>query len=290
MLTGIDAKIRYACIRVVTLACRAHGGTVSSRKGDTMPKRLSRRDVTRAVPILMMGSALGGVARFLAACSSDSSSSLKSPGSTEPERATPTDGDEYVPGQTPPVDTGEQPPTVPNPVWEARARQLEDDQKRIYGNVFTNNSATNGVMAGKERSHVPSAVAAAEGNLKRVTVTVQHVMGANGLDAGAYDGGDAGKDGGDAAADAGADARADADASVDAGASDAAKPPVHYITTVYLRAEVNGQDTVVGLWEFQSTDPAPPSVKFTLPAGVTTVTAFEWCTLHGLWKSDPIPA
>lgn len=253
-----------------------------------MPKRLSRRDVTRAVPILMMGSALGGIGRFLAACSSDSGSSLRNPGSTEPQRVPPNDDDEYLPGQTPPVDTGEKPPTVPNPVWEARARQLEDDQKRVYGNVFTNNSATNGPMAGKERSHVPSAVVATEGNSKRVTVTVQHVMGANGLDAGSYDAGDAARDADAALVDAAMDARADADAAVDAGAADAAKPPTHYITTIYLRADVGGKDTVVGLWEFQSTDPAPPSVKFTLPAGVTSVTAYEWCTLHGLWKSDPL--
>jgi desulfoferrodoxin (superoxide reductase-like protein) len=45
---------------------------------------------------------------------------------------------------------------------------------------------------------------------------------------------------------------------------------------------------VVGLWEFASTDPAPPSVTFTLPAGVSSVVAYEWCTLHGLWKAAPI--
>jgi hypothetical protein len=255
-----------------------------------MAKRLSRREITRAIPVLMMGAALGGMGRVLAACTSDSSGSLKS-NNTNPTRnnTPPTDDDEFVPGESTPVDTGDQPPEVPQQVWEARAKQLEDDQARIYGNVFTNNSATNGVMAGKERSHVPSATIVTEGVLKRATVAVQHVMGTNGLDAGPYDAAadaaDAARppDAGDAG-DAGMDAAADAAPAVDAG-----KPPVHYITTIYLRAEVGGKDTVVGLWEFQSSDAAPPSVKFTLPMGVTSVTAYEWCTLHGLWKSDPIP-
>jgi len=259
-----------------------------------MTKRLSRREVTRAIPILMMGAAFGGMARALAACTSDSSGNLKN-APTSPERSVPpTDDDEYVPGTSPPVNAGDTPPEVPNQVWEARARQLEDDQARIYGNVFTSNAATNGVMAGKERSHVPTATIATEGTLKKATVVVQHVMGANQLDAGPYDAAadaDAGKDAGpDTGADAGdgGDAGDAGDAGVDAGAPDAAKAPTHYITTIYLRADVGGKDTVVGLWEFQSTDAAPPSVKMTLPAGVTSITAYEWCTLHGLWKSDPI--
>jgi hypothetical protein len=241
----------------------------------------------------MMGAAFGGMARALAACTSDSSGNLKN-APTAPERSVPpTDDDEYVPGTSPPVNTGDTPPEVPNPQWEARARQLEDDQTRIYGNPFTSNAATNGVMAGKERSHVPSAMISTEGTLKKATVTVQHVMGANQLDAGYVDaaadtgtdsGPDTGTDAGDAG-DAGDAAKPDAG---DAAAPDAAKAPVHYITTIYLRAEVGGKDTVVGLWEFQSTDAAPPSVKMTLPAGVTSITAYEWCTLHGLWKSDPI--
>jgi desulfoferrodoxin (superoxide reductase-like protein) len=253
-----------------------------------MAKRLSRREITRAIPVLMMGTALGGMSRFLAACTSDSGGSLKNNG-TAPARnnVPPTDDDEFVEGGSTPVETGDQPPEVPNQVWEARVRQLEDDQTRIYGNVFTNNSATNGVMAGKERSHVPSAEIKTEGTLKRAVVLVNHVMGANGLDAGPYDAAaDAPKEAEAGPVDAGdaGDATADAAPAVDAG-----KPPVHYITTIYIRADVGGKDTVVGLWEFQSTDAAPPSVKFTLPGGVTSITAYEWCTLHGLWKSDPIP-
>jgi desulfoferrodoxin (superoxide reductase-like protein) len=258
-----------------------------------MAKRLSRREITRAIPVLVIGTAFGGLGRVLAACTSESSGSLRNANPNPPRNTPPTDDDEFVPGEGTPVDTGDQPPNVPVQVWEARAKQLEDDQARIYGNVFTNDSATNGVMAGKERSHVPSATIVTEGTLKRATVIVQHVMGANGLDAGPYDAAadapmeaeagpaDAG-DGGDAG-------DASVDASADAAPVDAGKPPTHYITTIYLRAEVGGKDTVVGLWEFQSTDAAPPSVKFTLPGGVTSITAYEWCTLHGLWKSDPIP-
>jgi hypothetical protein len=60
------------------------------------------------------------------------------------------------------------------------------------------------------------------------------------------------------------------------------------ITTIYLRALVNGVDTVVALWEFASTDAAPPTVRFALPPGVTSVTAYEWCTIHGLWRSSAL--
>jgi len=42
------------------------------------------------------------------------------------------------------------------------------------------------------------------------------------------------------------------------------------------------------LIEFASTDPAPPQVTFRLPEGATTVTAYEFCNLHGLWSSEPI--
>jgi superoxide reductase len=260
-----------------------------------MAKRVSRREIARAIPVLAMGAALGGMSRILAACTSEDGGSLRNPTTNPPRNVPPTDDDEFVPGESTPVDTGDQPPEVPNQVWEARAKQLEDDQARIYGNVFSSNSATNGVMAGKERSHVPAATIVTEGVLKRATIVVQHVMGANGLDAGAYDAAaDAPKEAeagpADAAGEAGEAGEGGADAAVDAGPPvDAGRPPAHYITTIYLRAEVGGKDTVVGLWEFQSTDAAPPSVIFTLPMGVTSITAYEWCTLHGLWKSDPIP-
>ena len=257
-----------------------------------MAKRLSRREITRAIPVLVMGAGLGGLGRVLAACTSDSGGSLRQPNTNPPRSTTPTDDDEFVPGESTPVETGLQPPEVPNQSWEARAKQLEDDQARIYGAVFTKEAA--GVMTGKERSHVPQPTLTTEGTLKRVKVIVEHVMGANGLDAGPYDAAaDAPREAEAGPADAGGDAGDAGDAAPDAAdaapAVDAGKPPAHYITTVYLRAEVGGKDTVVGLWEFQSTDAAPPTVNFTLPLGVTSFTAYEWCTLHGLWKSDVIP-
>ena len=69
-------------------------------------------------------------------------------------------------------------------------------------------------------------------------------------DAGAPDGGDAGR--------------------TDGGLPKAGPAMVHFITTIFLRAVVNGTESVVGLWEFKATDPAPPTVQFTLPC-VTSV-------------------
>jgi hypothetical protein len=271
--------------------------------GSAMSKSLGRRT---ALQTLLVGTSALAFARFLDACSDASTSDRGGPGGANeqpPAAPPPNDGDEFVPGKGDPVDTGDTPPVVPNAQWEARAKQLEDQQQQTYGTgAFTQTAP--GPFAGKERSHVPTATTGMVGKYKQITVLVSHVMGANGLDGGAYDGGDAGdggkdggdagKDGGDAgdagkldAGDAGDAGKLDAgdggklDASVDAG-------EVHYITTIYIRGVYNGKDTVVGLWEFVSTDPAPPSVKFTIPDGVGQVTAWEHCTLHGLWKTDPI--
>ena len=264
-----------------------------------MSKTLGRRS---AVQTLLLGTSALAFGRLLDACSDASTSDrLGAPAGNNNPTPPPNDGDEYVPGKGDPVDTGDTPPVLPNSQWEARARQLEDQQKQQYGSESFTQQAP-GIFAGKERSHVPTTTLGktANGKYTQVIVLVNHVMGANGLDAGAYDAStdasDGGKDGGDGgkadAGDAGGDAgKADAgdagkpDASAEGGA-DAGE--VHYITTIYLRASVGGKDTVVGLWEFVSTDPAPPSVKFTMPEGVTQVVAYEHCTLHGLWKTDPI--
>ncbi len=251
-----------------------------------MSTRLNRRDVVRAFPIVLMGSALGGLGRFLAGCSEeDPGGPIRGSGTTPYAPVPPTDQDEYVaPNGAPPTNAGDAPPTLPVQTWEARARQLEEEQARLYGPVFTR--AAPGSMAGKENSHEPQVTKLEEGGYKKVVILVAHVMGKNGLDAGAYD---AGADSGvrDASADADA-ARSDAGMDAAPPAVDAGSLPVHYITTMYLRAMVGGKDTVVGLWEFASTDPAPPSVKFTLPPGITEVVAYEWCTLHGLWKANPL--
>lgn len=241
-----------------------------------------------AFQALIVGLGAASVGRLILACTA--SNTDLPPRENLPSTKNPTDGDEYVPGQSAPVDTGDEAPKVPKQEWESRVKQLEAEQTRQFGAaIFT--AAAPGRWVGKERSHVPQATVMDENGKKKVVVVVQHVMGTNALDSGTP--ADAGQDAAMDASmsmDAGLDAGdASLDSGVDSGNPDATPPPIHYITTIYLRADVNGTDTVVGLWEFASTDAAPPTVKFTLPAGVTAVTAFEWCTLHGLWASTPLP-
>jgi hypothetical protein len=206
-----------------------------------------------------------------------------------------TDQDEHVPGETPPVVVDE-PLKLPQQTWEARVKQLEAEQSRVYGRD-TFSRADPGIWKTKENSHEPrpTLVDGGDGGKKTVKVVVEHVMGANKPDAGPAP---APVDAGPARMDAGREGGAvDAAAASDGGASDAATPvadaggpppPVHFITTIYARAIVDGVDTVIGLHEFASTDAAPPTIEFTVPPGVTSVVAYEWCTLHGLWKSTPL--
>lgn len=243
------------------------------------PQTVSRRDVVRAIPLLALLSAVAGLGAATG-CELDHPDYLtarrkKARGAG----VVPTDDDEYVPADTTlaPANAGDAPSAVPNQSWEARVRQLESEQRRLYGAVFTADATTNRLMAGKERSHVPRLELTTEA--RRVTVAVDHVMGKS------------------ATADGGSDAaRSDAapvDAAVidgavaDAAVADASTGPEHYVTTIYLRGIVDGQDTVVGLWELAVSDPVA-AVSFAVPEGVTTVVAYEWCTLHGLWQSDPL--
>jgi hypothetical protein len=261
----------------------------------TKTAMLDRRALLHTLVVSIGAMALG---RVVGACSDPGPTPARLTGGTGSPSAgspPPTDQDEHVPGTSPPVDTGADLPKVPNQVWESRVKQLQAEQMRLYGRgEFMRGDA--GVMAGKENSHEPKASIVQINGQSRVQVTVEHVMGSNGLDAGAPgtpDGGDGGAK--DAAADADAgiadagDAGDGGDGGGDGGVKvEAGTPQTHYITTVYLRALVNGVDTVVGLWEFASTDAAPPTVQFTLPLGVSSVTAYEWCTLHGLWKSPAL--
>lgn len=243
-------------------------------------KKMHRRAVLQSLAVGL--GALGG-GRALFACNETVDAPPRKNTSAAPPRA-PTDDDEFVPGDGTPVDA--EAPQVPNVTWEKRVKQLEGEQARLFRPaVFT--AENPGVMAGKERSHVPIVeIVFKDGGQRRVRVRVQHVMGDNLLDGGVtpYDGGpDAAGDAGDAAA------PADVGDAGDAGTPEAGpKPPAHYITTIYIKAEIDGVDTVIGLYELLETDPAPPTVDFPLVQGVTSVTAFEWCTLHGLWAASPL--
>ena len=49
-----------------------------------------------------------------------------------------TDADEFVSGKNAvPVSAGEAPPKLPNQLWESRVKQLEAEQLRLFGPVFT---------------------------------------------------------------------------------------------------------------------------------------------------------
>jgi desulfoferrodoxin (superoxide reductase-like protein) len=58
----------------------------------------------------------------------------------------------------------------------------------------------------------------------------------------------------------------------------------HYIALIYLRDQ---DGVIVALEEFPapSVDAASQAASFTLPAHVTSVTAFSHCNLHDVWKS-----
>lgn len=195
------------------------------------------------------------------------------------QRPTPTDDDEYVPGSPDGGGPVIESTNLPNATWEARAKALES------GAVYT--EAAPGPWAGKERSHVPTLIADTV-LTNRVTVLVNHVMQKSGglaypeagpvvPDAGAID---AAADGSDDAADGAPDV-------VVAPPMDAGPTvlPEHFVAWIYVKTDTG---MVAGLIELKSTDPAPPSVTFVLPPGTKSVTAYEFCNLHGLWASKPL--
>ncbi len=237
-------------------------------------KQIDRRVMLRTLAVSIGAMAVG---RTLAACSDAATQAVVSNDKKlkgADAAVVPTDEDEHLPGTSTPVDPGQEVPRVPNQVWESRAKQLDAEQERLYArSAFTRLDP--GMWAGKENSHEPRASIVVVDGKKKVQVKVEHVMGKNLLDAGAPS--DAGK----------VDASpVDAGPKLDGGPkADAGPAIVHFITSIFIRASVGGKETVVGLWEFTSTDAAPPTVQFTLPDGVTAVTAYEWCTLHGLWKA-----
>lgn len=220
----------------------------------------------------------GGMAWLLEACSSESTQPNRfgdppapsgSGTNTAPPKTPgpPTDQDEYVPGQGDGGVVVDQNSQLPNKNWEARVKQLEGS-----GELYT--EAAPGKWAGKERSHVPTLVA--DTMIKgRVTVVVNHVMQkATVAEGGVVDA---------------AVVDADIDAAYGDAAPDAAPLPLgtpeHYVSTIYVKTDTG---VVAGLIEFSSSDASPPSVTFVLPAGTKTVTAYEYCNIHGLWASKPV--
>lgn len=62
---------------------------------------------------------------------------------------------------------------------------------------------------------------------------------------------------------------------------------VHFITYVYV---VDQSNHLFAVKTMDPTMPAPATVVFDVPLGVTEVTAYEFCNLHGLWKGPSISA
>jgi desulfoferrodoxin (superoxide reductase-like protein) len=62
--------------------------------------------------------------------------------------------------------------------------------------------------------------------------------------------------------------------------------PEHWITTHYIK---NQKGVVIGLKEFQGTDPAAKST-FPLPKGTTSITVCSYCNLHDLWNAEAAKA
>lgn len=57
----------------------------------------------------------------------------------------------------------------------------------------------------------------------------------------------------------------------------------HMIQYVYAK---NEHEEVVAIEEIQVS--RAPSISFVVPAGTSQLTAFEYCNLHGVWKSEPL--
>jgi desulfoferrodoxin-like iron-binding protein len=58
----------------------------------------------------------------------------------------------------------------------------------------------------------------------------------------------------------------------------------HYITTLYVKDQ---DGVVIFLQELNGSEEAP-TATFTAPEGTSQMTAYSYCNLHGLWKSDTV--
>ncbi len=204
-----------------------------------------------------LGSALGTLSvlaliRAIGGCSEDESDALASPARSpaspgpSPGAAPPTDDDEHVAGD-PPASPPVDETSAGNPDWQKLAAEL--CARNVGGVAYS--SQRPGPFAGKERSHVPKLTIQADGV---AVIVVNHVM-----------------DPGASIADAGKDAATDASV------------PAHYVTTIWAKDD---KGRVVFMKQLRPTDAAPPFVAFKIPPGTMSLTAFEHCNLHGVWRSD----
>eukprot|EP00571_Detonula_confervacea_P017211 CAMPEP_0172312200 /NCGR_PEP_ID=MMETSP1058-20130122/17014_1 /TAXON_ID=83371 /ORGANISM="Detonula confervacea, Strain CCMP 353" /LENGTH=348 /DNA_ID=CAMNT_0013025593 /DNA_START=40 /DNA_END=1086 /DNA_ORIENTATION=+ len=60
---------------------------------------------------------------------------------------------------------------------------------------------------------------------------------------------------------------------------------VHFVTHIMVKDQ---DGKVVILESMDPTVEAPATMTFAVPAGVTQLTPYEWCNLHGLWKGEPV--
>jgi len=56
---------------------------------------------------------------------------------------------------------------------------------------------------------------------------------------------------------------------------------VHYVTHIYVVDQTN---KVIAMENLDPTNVAKASITFVVPSDATSLTAYEWCNLHGLWK------
>ena len=56
---------------------------------------------------------------------------------------------------------------------------------------------------------------------------------------------------------------------------------VHWVNHIYV---MDQNDKIIALKAMDPTDGVPAQFSFTVPEGVTQLTAYEFCNLHGLWK------
>jgi len=60
---------------------------------------------------------------------------------------------------------------------------------------------------------------------------------------------------------------------------------VHYVTHIYV---VDQNNKTIAMENLDPTNVAKASITFVVPSDATSLTAYEWCNLHGLWKGPTV--